>query len=210
MLTREDERRASRERAIRAFSSQSYEHRILVTFCSNPDDKRTIGELRNAANTKAVLAGAKIIMHWDDDDWSHHDRVACQVAFLQKTMAAAVGYNEMLFWRSLEPGYGEAWRYKDVRDSYVLGTSLCYWSDTWTRKPFQALPAARGGTGEDSQWIRSMDVRASSGIVYQPLLIACIHGGNSMPYAIEEMTARGDNHWKQTPEWDDFARKVMV
>ena len=66
----------------------------------------TIGQHRNAANEYASQphAGFKahdILIHFDDDDWSHPNRIAEQVAFLQISGADVVGYNQMLFWRSM-------------------------------------------------------------------------------------------------------------
>src|SRR5262249_34410079 len=62
-------------------------------------DLVTIGALRNRANLLAVHeCGADILIHWDDDDWSHPARIKEQVAILQASNYDAVGYREMLFW----------------------------------------------------------------------------------------------------------------
>ena len=84
----------------------------------------TIGELRNYAATFAE--SGDIIVHWDDDDLSHPNRIAEQVALLQSSGADAVGYRQMLFWREPMNGVpgtnGEAWVYtrSDLRYVAVL------------------------------------------------------------------------------------------
>ena len=55
-----------------------------------------IGTLRNLANERS---NTDILIHWDDDDYSHPNRIAEQVALLQSSGADVVGYREMLFWR---------------------------------------------------------------------------------------------------------------
>jgi hypothetical protein len=102
-----------------------------------------------------------IFVHFDDDDFSHPNRIDEQVALLQSSGADVVGYREMLFWREArcpdcgepmkaEAGYygmscdhqseirPEAWLYSNPDPRYCLGASLCYWRKTWERKPFEA------------------------------------------------------------------------
>ncbi len=102
-----------------------------------PSAAKTIGELRNIANAEAIAEfQPDIICHFDDDDYSHPNRIAEQIALLQASGAQACGYNQMLFWREGEPPrygaisdyeparLGEAWLYTG---SGICGTSLCYW-----------------------------------------------------------------------------------
>jgi len=125
----------------------------------------TIGELRNMANGIRHFEEPDIFVHFDDDDWSHPNRIAEQVALLQSSGADVVGYRECLFWREtpqaikdhyaevqrryptdpnvpmpahLQLRLGEAWLYSNPDPRYCLGTSLCYWRKTWERKPFEA------------------------------------------------------------------------
>ena len=118
------------------------------------------------AVNKELTGPADIIVHFDDDDWSHPKRIAEQVALLQSSGADVVGYNEMLFWRTrgemefdkrfgdegfgavtedeesitIETGplveVGEAWLYSGPTTRQALGTSLCYWRKTWEARPF--------------------------------------------------------------------------
>lgn len=152
----------------------------------------SIGLLRNVANAYAMepILDCEIICHFDDDDWSHPNRIAEQVALLQSSGAPAVGYNDCLFWASnraivrVHPGQsgpdgngvlgvvesvGEAWLYRNPNTRYALGTSLCYWRKTWEQKTFEDLPKNGEGTGEDSRWIQGLGVRAVSSFATKSL-----------------------------------------
>ena len=166
-------REAMRKQAQRAFEAQTYSNASILTVASG--HRSTVGELRNYAN---ALTKAEIIVHWDDDDWSHPNRIGEQVTLLRASGADCVGYNEMLFWRGVEPGAvcscgchhdpthawaasectrcdksgmqitGEAWLYRNENPAYALGTSLCYWRRAWQAIPFPAIDH-----GEDTEWL---------------------------------------------------------
>ena len=200
MLTRD--RPAMAKRAVESFRAQTYGNKSLLIWDTGPDHEVrwlarefrvakesihhvedvpdfSIGELRNRANDWPHAREADIIVHWDDDDWSHPNRIAEQVALLQSSGADAVGYREMLFWRDIQLSehdvYGdggdpsrpcdvieEAWLYSHSRPDYALGTSLCYWRKTWERKPFPDLPKGPGATGEDHEWQQQLRVVSKS------------------------------------------------
>ncbi len=121
---------------------------------------QSIGKLRNFAASH--VTSCDVIVHFDDDDISHSNRISEQVALLQSSGADAVGYREMLFWRewrgeerlsregvrravdimSGADPHGEAWLYSQSDPRYTLGTSLCYWRKTWERCPFP--PTSQG------------------------------------------------------------------
>lgn len=186
----------------------------------------TVGCLRNEAieDSKHGHTGADIIIHFDDDDWSHPNRIAEQVALLQSSGADAVGYNEMLFWR--EPQYternyrqevtGEAWLYSSPSPRYILGTSFCYWRHTWEKRPFEATDA-RTGNGEDTIWLqgvksvgvssRPIDEDPPMSTREQPRMIASIHGANtSNGYSALAMSCA---QWKRAYVWDAHCRSTM-
>ncbi len=137
----------------------------------------TIGALRN------MIIGEhspEIIVHLDDDDYSHPARIAEQVALLQASGADCVGYSEMLFWRQVpscvQPHgsalleavkevtdrvvnrmFGEAYLYTNTDPTFCLGTSMCYWRKSWERQPFSESngpnPRERG---EDREFLRGI------------------------------------------------------
>ena len=185
--------------AVRSFRSQTYENKRLLVVnsgtgplfeqsadlmepCFIGADAMTIGELRNLGNQSVCELSfpADILIHWDDDDWSHPNRIAEQVAMLQSSGAEVVGYNRMLFADcrvfdfdsdkmtvvdededSISIGTGnlismpEAWIYTGE----ILGTSLAYWRKTWERTPFEANHVLNEDGGFVSQ------VRAKGGKV---------------------------------------------
>ena len=111
------------KRAVECFRRQTYPNKTLLIYDTGTDDaedcpadypliiwipeearRRTIGELRNAANSHiegvevhlesgttkdcgavGIIHWADIIIHWDDDDYSHPNRIAEQVALLQSS-----------------------------------------------------------------------------------------------------------------------------
>jgi hypothetical protein len=180
----------------------------------------TIGELRNLANEEAR---ADILIHWDSDDWSHTNRITEQVEQLQSSDAEAVGYNRVLFWREpplnrhvrgrwstpepyAEDPLGAAYLYTNHNPSYAIGASLCYWRSTWQKHPFEPLPKRKGGTGEDSEFVKAVKCVGYGALCSEPRLICRIHSNNTQDYSV--ITANSPN-WKRTPQYDSYCRQIM-
>lgn len=210
-------REAFQHQAVKCFDSQTYTGGLrLLTLPADP--ARTIGAMRNYANS--LLTDCDIVCHWDDDDWSHPNRIAEQVALLQATGADCVGYNEMLFWRERAPERpGESWLYSNQNPRYALGTSLCYWRLAWEARPFQDI-----NHGEDTEWLKGVRCEAvssgkpSSRAIYSAdviSMIARIHSGNSSSaYNPREMAENAgmpasERQWSWVPAWDKVCREVM-
>lgn len=165
----------------------------------------SIGELRNRAIRWSVEVNRlepDIFIHWDDDDLSHPDRIAEQVAHLQSSGADVVGYDELLFWRMSS----EAWLLRN-KSSARWGTTFCYWRKTWERKPFPDLPRPGAHGSEDYSWCNGLNIKTTSSILNhrQPRMIASCHGGNTSDYR----DLNPNSGWKRVPEWDDYCRKAM-
>lgn len=198
-------------RAAESFAAQTYKNKLLSMHPVEPG-ARTIGEERNLAISSPYAAEADIIVHFDDDDWSHPHRIAEQVELLQTSGAEVVGYREMLFWRSnavrRSPGSlalsGEAWLYRNMRLDYAVGTSLCYWRETWKARRFPSAPRKPGATGEDVLFTQGRKVVTGTSSIH--CMIASLHGGNSQPYDPENSPV----NWTRVPEWDDFCRTRMA
>lgn len=227
------------QRAIGCFRAQSYQRKRMLVFDTSdkpslPESKNPqvgvihatgmgyhgVGYLRNF--TAACFGGKQppeIIVHWDDDDYSHPERLAEQVALLQASGKECVGYREMLFWRT---PIGEAWLYTHGKPSYCLGTSLCYWRRVWEKRRFEDLKH-----GEDHAWLKGVDSLGVCRRVWEneridpqqvkqrnyigdPRMIASIHGGNTSPaYQHLEACERQGEKWKRVPTWDDYCRRTM-
>ncbi len=205
-------------------------------------DPLPIGTLRNHANDYAKREDKdkchscdaelpkEIFCHWDSDDWSHPNRIADQVALLQSSGAECVGYDEMLFWR-LAPcgrwdceGSGccrgcEAWLYRAAGcmhiKNYAIGTSMCYWRETWEKFPFPDYSAGcddlRWAQGDSKTGTRAVKIVSFSSIepidAYSgsvPRMIASIHGGNTCANFVP-----GAKEWTRVPEWDAYCREAM-
>lgn len=191
----------------------------------------TIGALRNLANGYAETLHADIIVHFDDDDFSHPRRIEEQVALLVASGKECVGYNEMLFWRDGEPGFkpgptgspipdpehdqqSEAWLFQNKSPRYSLGTSLCYWRSTWEKHPFPDKMR-----GEDYDFVYGCDSAGCSSLAEtprslwpdrppgwepEPRMIASIHAGNGV-----RVDQRAPHHWMRVPNFDAHCRSVM-
>lgn len=252
MLTRDRPELAAK--AVECFRRQTYENKRLLVVNSDQrplftlesigpgefeafpgDGNPTIGGLRNWA-ADWVCDGPwplpEILIHFDDDDWSHPNRITEQVALLQASGADVVGYSEMLFWRTFEH-FGavdgsqrepEAWLFQCAKQlTPAVGTSLCYWRKTWERTKFADLPRGPGGQSEYREFLRNNKVVTDSSIVEtripgvilkDPRMIARIHGANFSPYNIEEQIARGSNAmpnegWTRLPDWDARVREIL-
>lgn len=204
MLTRDRGDMAAR--AVASFHMQTYKNKRLTvvdtsaepaegdyhqlfqyvhrpTYGSGPD-KKTIGYLRNIG---ASHSAGEIICHFDDDDWSHPNRLAEQVELLLTSGAECVGYNDMVFWQTCCTGrhaddcdcglcgpgrrevvyggdmFAEAWVYRHGKPNYCIGTSLMYWRHVWQRKSFADLPKPPlYMEGEDTMFTSGLKTAARS------------------------------------------------
>jgi glycosyltransferase involved in cell wall biosynthesis len=206
-------------RAVRSFRQQTYQNRMLVLLSNDPEEDgfiaslyngdniithaappgKTLGHYRNVTAQLAVAAGAKIAVHFDDDDWSHPERVAEQVAALGSSDRDCVGYRTGLFWDEQK---GKAWMYHNGLISYCLGNSMCYRLTVWDRIPFPEI-----NRGEDWQWLRQVD---SIGLHPEsPRIIAAVHEENAERYPIEQYAGSSPS-WQRAAEWDELCRREMA
>ena len=194
-----------------------------VTIVRNPSARgHKIGALRNEA---IDMVKAEIIVHWDSDDWSAPDRILSQGDDL--TSHSATGYHNLLFLdtRFVVPSIGskdtrgmEAWEYDyhkfggyNPQTPHVVGSSLCYWRETWKRTPF-----SESITHEDPEWCKRVaGLGAVNGVGTpghdHPLLIAEVHGGNmSSSYAVfDSHQAHINPEWRRAVEWDEYCRERL-
>lgn len=174
-------RRAWLPRAINCFLEQTYQKKELFILDNGesiadllPKDGRiryarlpgnqTTGQLRNFC---CRLSRAEFIAHWDDDDWSHRDRLAEQISAIEGYHVT--GYNSILFHG---PKGVHRW---DGGRGHACGTSLLYRREWWEKNQF---PAQR--IGEDNDFIR----RAMGVMHYSDgsnRIVASIHAENTSP-----------------------------
>lgn len=196
LLTRDRSEMA--QQAVECFRAQAFENKRLLIWDTGASSENysakdiehvrsieihlSIGMLRNHANMWAIdVWKPDIFVHFDDDDLSHPDRIAEQVALLQASGAECVGYRECLFWdmrklqtdvdtsrpglggfatlRTVKSIVGEAWLYSCTNRAWAIGSSFCYWRTTWERHSFPDLPRPdrENGTTEDVKWRRGVN-----------------------------------------------------
>jgi glycosyltransferase involved in cell wall biosynthesis len=132
--------------------------------------RRTLGEKRNVAVDAAV---GEVIVHLDDDDWSHPDRVRIQCDALGAGSAELCGLDRMLWF---EPTTGRAWRYTcpPVRRPWVAGNTLAYLRRTWERSPFPAH-----ASGEDTAFVWGRRDRRVLPLGDERIVIGRLHESNT-------------------------------
>lgn len=218
--------------SVRCFANQTYENRRLLIFDSGAESstvlnvngvhyfspawrKSPVGTLRNEANFLAarVFPKATIFVHWDDDDWSHPNRIAEQVRFLVESKAEVVGYDQVLFSRN-----GQGWKWANkVPGLHPCGSSLCYWRDAWAKDQFHCeRPSNSESTSEYHDWLQRRQKATCSafgppdgrwgGPGHELRLIARIHGANTTRYNLDEQKSPS---WSRQPAWDPEIRRLM-
>lgn len=188
----------------------------------------TIGALRNEAIEFAMIAKSPkqfdVFVHADDDDLSHPNRIAEQVAhlttpghpllvdtetgvLLNQTGGALdtnpvdiVGYHSMLFVDQRTGG--KVWKYVGY-PGYAIGTSLMYWRKTWEARPFPDQ-----NIGEDTEFCKNRRVVS---VDAGEMMVARMHKGMTTVRNMERFEAGGEGHVYQrvTGELENRARKVF-
>lgn len=177
--------------AVEAFRRQTYAHReLLLVFDEHPGEFPTGEGIRCAVIEKAHSLGAKrnacvelarpgLIAHWDDDDWSHPERLSTQIEQLRGR--AVTGFADLWFH---DLPTDAAWLY---RGTSATGTSLLYRRDWALANPFRQIDV-----GEDSTFASKAaatgQLSLESGL---GLMVATSHASNTSPrrYASAQWTA---------------------
>ncbi len=198
MLSSGPERSGMLARAKRSYDAQTYPNRNLVLGCY--PKTATIGEMRNCAN---AASPGSILCHWDDDDYSHPDRIYEQVALLQSSGADCVGYNECLFWdmrKGVSRPLGQAWLYGNSDPRYCLGSSMMYWRKTWERVKFDDV-----SHGEDERFRAKIKSVGLSSLSARPRMICSIHDSNTSVYRPEAQPT----NWQRVAGLDAYCERTM-
>jgi glycosyltransferase involved in cell wall biosynthesis len=134
------------------------------------DRRHPLGAKRNVAVEAAV---GEVIVHLDDDDWSHPDRLAVQVDTLSRGDAEVCGLARQLWW---DPRRAAAWRYTcpPLRRPWVAGNTLAYWREAWRRSPFPAVHL-----GEDTAFVWADRCRGVLPLDDERIVVGTIHARNS-------------------------------
>lgn len=148
------------------------------------DGPGTIGAKRN----KAIWESRRdaVIVHWDDDDWHHSDRIAVQVqALLRDPMTLMNGMNcGYFFW----PSDRQVLRYSNSQqipsgNPYIMGGTFCYHRTWWDMCPFQDKQI-----GEDNLFLGTFPRGTVEDLRREDLYVVIRHNGNTGPLATHNAT----------------------
>jgi glycosyltransferase involved in cell wall biosynthesis len=112
-------------------------------FIPDTGARMTTGRKRNAVNE---LTTGEIIAHFDDDDWSHPDRLQSQFDTLFRANVDLVGYHDILYYRVNDRSLWK-YMYQGRPQPYATGTSQMYFKAAWRSHPF-----VHRVVGEDSEF----------------------------------------------------------
>jgi len=210
------ERRRFLPQAIRGFQRQTYPNLELVILCDGEDDMSDLiprddericyfymGRQRHTHGAKLNVgcerATGDLIAHWDDDDWSHPDRLSFQVGALLAEEAEICGISQLLFF---EIGTALVWLCRTpalLHPSLYycpFGASYLYRRGYWSSSPFSDLP-------RDSDIVfTSADGRQDRSVLVSDyrLYVAMIHCSNAANYSEKS------SYWCP---WSGDLREVM-
>ncbi len=108
-------------------------HSVRIVHLAN---KLSVGAKRNCC---VVNADTDLVVHFDDDDWSHPCRVLSQVRMMQESRSAVVGYDAMVF---RDVATGDRLKFDRSSRTPAIGTSLMYRLDWAINHPFPEIPIA--------------------------------------------------------------------
>ncbi|MBK8912960.1 MAG: hypothetical protein IPM61_16800 [Chlorobi bacterium] len=162
------------------------------------DGAGTIGAKRNKAIAQSPRGA--VIIHWDDDDWHHPDRIAVQVQrLLRDPMTLINGMNcGYFFW----PSDRQVLRYSNSQqipsgNPYIMGGTFCYHRTWWDRYPFQDKQI-----GEDNLFLGTFPRGTVEDLRREDLYVVIRHNGNTGPLATHNATL-----WR--PESIEAVRNIM-
>jgi glycosyltransferase involved in cell wall biosynthesis len=92
-----------------------------VLYFASPPPPKTLG---TKLNELAKLAHGDICVNWDDDDWSHPERIAQQLAHLTASGLACTGFHQHFYW-DLTTSTAMHWKW-NRKEPYCAGSSQMY------------------------------------------------------------------------------------
>jgi len=108
-----------------------YEHR--------PD---LVGQGGKARNRACDIASNDVIIHWDDDDWQHPERITRQVKTLLTSPGDGLARTHNYYWYHMAERWAcmsKTWQASGEvgRLENTVGATFAYWKDTWKKTPFR-------------------------------------------------------------------------
>lgn len=137
-----------------------------VLYLRHRGPQLSTGEKRNIC---CEAARGEVIAHFDDDDWSHPERLSEQAEKLERERRALVGYNRILFWDGKR-----ATEYDNSDPTYTTGTSMFYLKSFWRSHRFPHLFKAE----DNALWRDANSERRAAAVDGRHRLVARVHGSN--------------------------------
>jgi len=145
------------------------------------EGKLGIGAKRNMC---CEAARGKVIVHFDDDDWSDPSRIRDQVFRLLLSGKQMTGYSAIVFW-SVPLGKGFLY---EGSSNYAVGASMCYRRSFWEQNKFPEVNYA-----EDNALVfKARDTRQLEAVDGRTMLVARAH--NKSTSAVSRV---GQNSWPE-------------
>jgi glycosyltransferase involved in cell wall biosynthesis len=180
-------------RAIESFLLQDWPEKELVVVDSGDD--RVEDLIREVPNAKYIFyteprsewlpnvpigtkrniacenASGEIIVHFDDDDYSHPGRISNQIKYLRESGKSVVGYNWIKEFSEFTTNTNDY----QVPPGWAAGTSLCYLKAYWEKHRFPAT-----SFGEDWTFIEvARDSGEFASCDGQKYITSTAHSGNT-------------------------------
>jgi Glycosyl transferase family 2 len=211
------DRRRFLPQAIKCFQRQTYPNLELVILCDGEDhmsdlipcdDERIryhyLGRNRQTHGAKLNLgcerATGDLIAHFDDDDWSHPERLSFQVGALLAEEAEICGISQMLFF---EIGTGLVWLnraptllHPSLYPGLSFGASYVYRHSYWSQSPFPDVACYSDIAFTSAAGRQDRAVLVSDHLLY----VAMIHDSNTADYSGKS------SHWSP---WPGDIREIM-
>ena len=211
------DRRRFLPQAIKCFQRQTYPNLELLILCDGDDDmsdlipcdderihyyylsrnRQTHGAKLNLGCERAI---GDLIAHFDDDDWSHPDRLRFQVGALLAEGAEICGISQLLYF---EIGTGLVWLnrsptllHPSLYPCLSFGASYVYRHSYWSNSPFPDLACDSDIAFTSAEGRQDRVVLVSDYLLY----VAMVHNSNTADYS------RKSSHWSP---WPGDIREVM-
>ncbi|MEJ7679288.1 MAG: glycosyltransferase family 2 protein [Segetibacter sp.] len=176
--------------AIRYFLLQDYENKELIIIDDGTDAIRDlVPDVQNIRyyylgqkislgaklNLACQHAKGKIILNWDDDDWYAARRIKYQVDALQDKGTEVCGINH-LFYYDLYNDRAYQYIYPPNERSWLLGSSLCYTKELWSRNHFADI-----NVGMDALFVWGTSSERITVLSDSTIAVHMIHKSNVSP-----------------------------
>jgi glycosyl transferase family 2/bifunctional DNA primase/polymerase-like protein len=203
--------------AIKCFQRQTYPKLELLILCDGEDDlfelvphdderiryfylgrdRRTLGTKLNLGCEKAK---GDLMAHFDDDDWSHSERLSFQVGALHAEGAEVCAFSQLLF---LEIASGLVWLnrtpallHPSLYPGLPFGATYLYRRSYWSNLPFPDVSLDPDIIFTSAEGRRDRSTLVSDYRLY----VAMVHGSNTANYS------RKSSLWSP---WPGDLREIM-